>query len=64
MAPLLAPFFSAVARSVPVTCNAGARPQSIPVAAVMTKVKAKEKDILDGKFKVPVVETEPKSTAK
>jgi basic membrane lipoprotein Med (substrate-binding protein (PBP1-ABC) superfamily) len=33
-------------------------------AAVMTKVKAKEKDILDGKFKVPVVETEPKSTAK
>jgi len=33
-------------------------------AAVMTKVKAKEKDILDGKFKVPVVETEPKSTTK
>ena len=33
-------------------------------AAVMTKVKAKEKDILDGKFKVPVVETEPKSTPK
>ena len=33
-------------------------------AAVMTKVKAKEKDILDGRFKVPVVETEPKSTAK
>ena len=33
-------------------------------AAVMTKVKAKKKDILDGKFKVPVVETEPKSTAK
>jgi basic membrane lipoprotein Med (substrate-binding protein (PBP1-ABC) superfamily) len=33
-------------------------------AAVMTKVKAKEKDILDGKLKVPVVETEPKSTAK
>ena len=28
------------------------------------KVAAKEKDILDGKFKVPVVETEPKSTAK
>jgi basic membrane lipoprotein Med (substrate-binding protein (PBP1-ABC) superfamily) len=33
-------------------------------AAVMTKVKAKERDILDGKYKVPVVETEPKSTAK
>jgi basic membrane lipoprotein Med (substrate-binding protein (PBP1-ABC) superfamily) len=28
------------------------------------KVKAKEKAILDGKFKVAVVETEPKSTAK
>ncbi len=28
------------------------------------KVAAKQKDILDAKFKVPVVETEPKSTAK
>jgi len=27
-------------------------------------VKAKEKDILDGKLKVAVVETEPKSTTK
>jgi basic membrane lipoprotein Med (substrate-binding protein (PBP1-ABC) superfamily) len=33
-------------------------------ADLVTKVKAKEKDILDGKFKVPVVESEPKSTAK
>ena len=33
-------------------------------APLMTKVKAKEKDILDGRFKVPVVETEPRSTAK
>ena len=31
---------------------------------LQAKVKAKEKDILDGKFKVAVVETEPKSTAK
>jgi len=31
-------------------------------AAVMTKVKAKERAILDGKFTVKVVETEPKST--
>jgi basic membrane lipoprotein Med (substrate-binding protein (PBP1-ABC) superfamily) len=33
-------------------------------ADLVTKVKAKETDILDGKFKVPVVESEPKSTAK
>src|SRR5215207_155599 len=31
---------------------------------LQAKVKAKEKDMLDGKFKVAVVETEPKSTAK
>ena len=31
---------------------------------LQAKVAAKQKDILDGKFKVPVVETEPKSTAK
>ena len=31
---------------------------------VQAKVAAKQKDILDGKFKVTVVETEPKSTAK
>jgi basic membrane lipoprotein Med (substrate-binding protein (PBP1-ABC) superfamily) len=31
-------------------------------ADVMTKVKAKERAILDGKFTVKVVETEPKST--
>ena len=31
---------------------------------LQTKVKAKEKEILDGKFKVAVVETEPKSSAK
>jgi basic membrane lipoprotein Med (substrate-binding protein (PBP1-ABC) superfamily) len=31
---------------------------------LQTKVKAKEKDILDGKFKVAVVETEPKSSTK
>jgi basic membrane protein A len=30
-------------------------------AEVMAKVKAKEKAILSGAFKVPVVETEPKS---
>jgi len=33
-------------------------------ADLVARVKAKEKDILDGKFKVAVVETEPKSTAK
>ena len=33
-------------------------------AELQAKVKAKEKEILDGKFKVAVVETEPKSTAK
>jgi basic membrane lipoprotein Med (substrate-binding protein (PBP1-ABC) superfamily) len=33
-------------------------------AELQAKVKAKEKDILDGRFKVPVVETEPKSTTK
>ena len=33
-------------------------------ADLQAKVKAKEKDMLDGKFKVAVVETEPKSTAK
>jgi basic membrane lipoprotein Med (substrate-binding protein (PBP1-ABC) superfamily) len=33
-------------------------------ADLQAKVKAKEKEILDGKFKVAVVETEPKSTAK
>ena len=33
-------------------------------ADLVTRVKAKEKDILDGKFKVAVVETEPKSTAR
>ena len=31
---------------------------------LQAKVAARQKDILDGKFKVPVVETEPKSTAK
>jgi basic membrane protein A len=31
---------------------------------LQAKVAAKQKDILDGKFKVPVVETEPKTTAK
>ena len=31
---------------------------------LQAKVAAKQKDILDGKFKVQVVETEPKSTAK
>jgi basic membrane lipoprotein Med (substrate-binding protein (PBP1-ABC) superfamily) len=31
---------------------------------LQARVAAKQKDILDGKFKVPVVETEPKSTAK
>ena len=31
-------------------------------ADLVTKVKAKEKAILDGKFSVPVLETEPKST--
>ena len=31
-------------------------------ADLVKKVKAKEKAILDGKFSVPVVETEPKST--
>ena len=31
---------------------------------LQAKVAAKQKDILDGKFKVAVVETEPKSTAK
>jgi hypothetical protein len=31
---------------------------------LQAKVKAREKDILDGKYKVAVVETEPKSTAK
>ena len=33
-------------------------------ADLLSKVKAKEKEILDGKYKVAVVETEPKSTAK
>ena len=33
-------------------------------ADLQAKVKAKEKEILDGKFKVPVVETEPKSSLK
>ncbi|HEX6137030.1 MAG TPA: BMP family protein [Casimicrobiaceae bacterium] len=33
-------------------------------ADLQAKVKAKEKEILDGRFNVPVVETEPKSTAK
>jgi basic membrane lipoprotein Med (substrate-binding protein (PBP1-ABC) superfamily) len=33
-------------------------------ADLQAKVKAKEKEILDGKMKVAVVETEPKSTAK
>jgi basic membrane lipoprotein Med (substrate-binding protein (PBP1-ABC) superfamily) len=33
-------------------------------ADLAARVKAKEKDILDGKFKVAVVDTEPKSTAK
>ena len=33
-------------------------------AELAAKVKAKERDILDGRFKVPVVETEPKSTAR
>jgi basic membrane lipoprotein Med (substrate-binding protein (PBP1-ABC) superfamily) len=33
-------------------------------ADLQAKVKAKEKDILDGKAKVAVVETEPKSTAR
>ena len=33
-------------------------------ADLQAKVKAKEKDILDGKLKVAVVETEPKSTTK
>ena len=33
-------------------------------AELQAKVKAKEKEILDGKFKVAVVETEPKSTTK
>jgi len=33
-------------------------------ADLQAKVKAKEQDILSGKFKVAVVETEPKSTAK
>jgi basic membrane protein A and related proteins len=33
-------------------------------ADVQAKVKAREKDMLDGKFKVAVVETEPKTTAK
>lgn len=33
-------------------------------AELVAKVKAKERDILDGRFKVPVVETEPKSTAR
>jgi basic membrane lipoprotein Med (substrate-binding protein (PBP1-ABC) superfamily) len=33
-------------------------------ADLQAKVKAKEKDIRDGRFKVAVVETEPKSTAK
>ena len=31
---------------------------------LQAKVAAKQKDILDGKYKVGVVETEPKSTAK
>ena len=31
-------------------------------AELVAKVKAKERDLLDGRFKVPVVETEPKST--
>ena len=33
-------------------------------ADLQARVKAKEKDMLDGKFKVAVVESEPKSTAK
>ena len=33
-------------------------------ADLQAKVKARAKEILDGKFKVVVVETEPKSTAK
>src|SRR6188472_3571081 len=33
-------------------------------ADLAARVKAKEKEILDGKFKVPVIDTEPKSTAK
>jgi basic membrane protein A and related proteins len=33
-------------------------------AGLQAKVKAKEKEIIDGKFKVAVVETEPKSSAK
>ncbi len=33
-------------------------------ADLQARVKAKEKDILDGRFKVAVVETEPKSSAK
>jgi basic membrane lipoprotein Med (substrate-binding protein (PBP1-ABC) superfamily) len=33
-------------------------------ADLLTKVKAKQQQILDGKYKVAVVETEPKSTAK
>jgi len=33
-------------------------------ADLQAKVNAKQKDILDGKLKVAVVETEPKSTAK
>ena len=33
-------------------------------ADLQARVKAREKEILDGKFKVPVVETEPKSSAK
>ena len=33
-------------------------------ADLQAKVKARAKEILDGRFKVAVVETEPKSTAK
>ena len=33
-------------------------------ADLAARVKAREKDILDGKFKVAVIDTEPKSTAK
>lgn len=33
-------------------------------AAIVTKVKAKEKDILDGKYSVKVDDSQPKSTAK
>ena len=56
-------------RTVAAASTLGGKGCNVDAAAkvgkdLQAKVAAKQKDILDGKFKVQVVETEPKSTAK